>query len=193
MVHRTRDEGIRRSPWVVRASPAASVAWKGWPEIGENAVDPYGTLDPQANQPDPVHRLAEAGTFRVLVRGVRKRCPRCGERRIFDGFFTLKTRCPTCDLRFEKEEGGFLGAMALNYAVAIGFWLVVMIVGVALTVPVVPVAPLLAMSIGVLAAVPVWFYPRSKALWAAIEYLVARTEPGYRSPRPRRPSERELE
>jgi uncharacterized protein (DUF983 family) len=145
-------------------------------------VDPYGTLDPQANQPDPVPRLAEAGTFRVLIRGVRKRCPRCGERRIFDGFFTLKTRCPACDLRFEKEEGGFLGAMALNYAVAIAFWLVVMIIGVALTVPVVPVAPLLAMSIGVLAAVPVWFYPRSKALWAAIEYLVARTAPDYRPP-----------
>jgi len=28
----------------------------------------------------------------------------------------------------------------------------------------------------------VWFYPRSKTLWAAIEFLVARSEPGYRSP-----------
>jgi uncharacterized protein (DUF983 family) len=156
-------------------------------------VNPYGMLDPDANERDAVPRLPEASTTRVLVRGLRKRCPRCGERRIFDGFFALKSRCPICDLRFEKEEGGFLGAMALNYAVAIGFWLVVLIVGIAFTVPVVPVAPLLAMSIGVLTVVPVWFYPRSKVLWAAIEYLVARSEPEYRSPPIRDAASRELE
>jgi uncharacterized protein (DUF983 family) len=156
-------------------------------------VNPYGMLDPQANERDTEPRLAEAGAARVLVRGLRKRCPRCGYRRIFDGFFRLKARCPSCDLRFEREEGGFLGAMALNYTVAIGFWLVVLVVGIALTVPVVPVAPILAMSIGVLAAVPVWFYPRSKTLWAAIEYLVARAEPGYRPPLVREPGTRRLE
>jgi uncharacterized protein (DUF983 family) len=146
-------------------------------------VDPYGTLDPGADDHErPAPRLREASTFRVLVRGARKRCPRCGERRIFDGWFTLASRCPTCDLRFEREEGGFLGAMALNYTVAIFFWLIVMAVGIALTVPVVPVAPLLVASIGVLTVVPVWFYPRSKTLWAAVEFLVARSEPGYRSP-----------
>jgi uncharacterized protein (DUF983 family) len=150
-------------------------------------------LDPEAKEPDEGPRVPEAGTARVLVRGLRKRCPRCGERRIFDTFFRLKPRCPSCDLRFEREEGGFLGAMALNYVVAIGFWLVVMIVGIALTVPVVPVAPLLAMSVGVLGVVPVWFYPRSKALWAAIEFLVARAQPDYRSPRVRGRSSRELE
>ena len=146
-------------------------------------MDPYGTLDPGADgQERPAPRLREVGTLRVFVRGARKRCPRCGERRIFDSWFTLKPLCPTCGLRFEREEGGFLGAMALNYAVAIIFWLVVMVVGIALTVPVVPVAPLLAASIGVVTLVPVWFYPRSKTLWAAIEFLVARSEPGYRSP-----------
>jgi uncharacterized protein (DUF983 family) len=156
-------------------------------------VNPYGMLDPEANERDTEPRLAEAGAVRVLVRGLRKRCPRCGHRRIFDGFFRLKALCPSCDLRFEKEEGGFLGAMALNYTVAIGFWLVVMVVGIALTVPVVPVAPILVTSIGVLAAVPVWFYPRSKTLWAAIEYLIARTEPGYRPPLVREPGARRLE
>ena len=134
-------------------------------------MDPYGKLDPGADgQERPAPRLREVGTLRVLVRGTRKRCPRCGERRIFDGWFTLKPRCPTCDLRFEREES------------AIIFWLLVMVVGIALTVPVVPVAPLLAASIGVVTVVPVWFYPRSKTLWAAIEFLVARSEPGYRSP-----------
>ena len=146
-------------------------------------MDPYDSLDPGSDdQERPPPRLREVSTFRVLVRGARKRCPRCGERKILDGFFKLTPRCPACDLRFEREEGGFLGAMALNYTVAIVFWLVVMAVGIALTVPVVPVAPLLVASIGVLTVVPVWFYPRSKTLWAAIEFLVARSEPDYRSP-----------
>jgi uncharacterized protein (DUF983 family) len=129
----------------------------------------------------------------VLVRGLRKRCPRCGHRRIFDGWFRLKTRCPVCDLRFETEEGGFLGAMTVNYAAAIGVWVAIMTVVLAMTVPDVPVAPLLAMSVGVLVGMPLWFYPRSKTIWAAIEFLVARNDPDYRTPRQRDPRARELE
>jgi uncharacterized protein (DUF983 family) len=150
-------------------------------------------LDPGSQEPGERPLLMEASGPRVIVRGLRKRCPRCGERGIFDGRFTLKARCPRCDLRFEKEEGGFLGAMVLNYSVAIVFWLVVMAVGIALTVPVVPVAPLLVASIGVLTLVPVWFYPRSKAIWAAIEFLVERSQPEYRTPLRRDPRAKELE
>ena len=68
-----------------------------------------------------------------------------------------------------------------------------MVVGIALTVPVVPVAPLLVASIGVLTVVPVWFYPRSKALWAAIEFLVERSQPNYRAPVRRDPRAKGLE
>jgi uncharacterized protein (DUF983 family) len=150
-------------------------------------------LDPGSQEPAEQPLLREASGLRVIVRGLRKRCPRCGERGIFDGWFTLKARCPRCDLRFEKEEGGFLGAMVLNYSVAILFWLVVMAVGIALTVPVVPVAPLLVASIGVLTLVPVWFYPRSKAIWAAIEFLVERSQPEYRTPLRRDPRAKGLE
>lgn len=137
--------------------------------------------------------MNEVGGLTVLLRGLRKRCPRCGERRIWDGWFTAKPTCPTCELRFEKEEGGFLGAMVLNYVAAFGFWLVVIVVALWLTVPVVPVAPLLVASLGILAGVPVWFYPRSKMLWAAVEFLVARSDPDYRTPVRRDPRAKELE
>ena len=155
--------------------------------------DPYASLEPGSEEPEARPMLVEASGARVVLRGLRKRCPRCGEPRIFDGYYTLKVRCPTCDLRFQKEEGGFLGAMVLNYTVAIVFWLIVMAVGIALTIPVVPVAPLLVASIGVLTAVPLWFYPRSKAIWAAIEFLVERSEPGYRTPSRRDPRAKDLE
>ena len=108
-------------------------------------------------------------------------------------WFKPRRACPRCDLRFAKEEGGFLGAMTLNYVIAIGIWLVVLIVGVALTVPDVPVLPLMGVSAAVLIFVPLWFYPRSKLLWAAVEFIVLRADPDYRPPARRDPRSRELE
>lgn len=153
--------------------------------------DPYGSLDPTPRRDVPL--IHEASSTSVLVRGLRKRCPRCGARDIWLTWFTPKPRCPVCDLRFEGEEGGFLGAMVLNYAFATGVWLVVLAITLALTVPFIPVAQLTVGSIMILGGLPVWFYPRSKMLWAAIEFLTARSEPGYRTPSARDPQERRLE
>ncbi len=94
----------------------------------------------------------------------------------------MKERCPRCDLRFEKEEGGFLGAMTVNYGFAVGVWALMLGIVLALTVPDVPVAPLLVASLSVLIAVPLWFFPRSKGVWAGVEFMVARSDPDYRSP-----------
>jgi uncharacterized protein (DUF983 family) len=129
----------------------------------------------------------------VLLRGLRKRCPRCAERDTFVGWFRMRTTCPRCGLRFAKEQGGFLGAMTLNYGVAIGVWLVALAVVLVITVPEVPVVTLFAISAVVLIAIPLWFYPRSQMLWAAIEFLVLRTDPDYRAPIARDPRTRDLE
>jgi uncharacterized protein (DUF983 family) len=154
--------------------------------------NPYASLDPSG--PEPRRPLyPEVGGVRVLLRGLRKRCPRCAEDDTFVSWFRLRASCPRCDLRFEKEEGGFLGAMTINYVVAVGLWFVLLGVGVAVTVPDVPVVPLLAISAVVLVAVPLWFYPRSKMLWAAVEFLVLRADPDYRAPVARDPRARGLE
>jgi hypothetical protein len=92
-----------------------------------------------------------------------------------------------------KEEGGFLGAMTLNYLIAVLLWLAMLVAWVWLTVPDIPVVPILIASIAVLAVVPIWFYPRSKMVWAAVEYLVARAQPDYRPPTPRDPRTEGLE
>lgn len=155
--------------------------------------NPYASLDPGTPDPRPQPLYPEVGTGRVLLRGFRKRCPRCGERDLFVGWFTMRAACPRCDLRLEKEAGGFLGAMTLNYGVAMGAWLVVLGIGIAVTVPDIPVVPLLLISAVILIVVPLWFYPRSKSTWAAFEYLVLRSEPDYRPPVARDARQRELE
>jgi Protein of unknown function (DUF983) len=102
-------------------------------------------------------------------------------------------RCPNCDLRFEREQGGFLGAMTINFLVAVLAWLAMFVVVLVFTVPDVPVTPLLIASVVVLMVMPLWFYPRSKTFWAAIEFLVARSDPEYRSPVRRDPRAVDLE
>ena len=63
----------------------------------------------------------------------------------------------------------------------------------AATVPDVPVAAMLPVSVVLLVAVPLWFYPRSKGIWAAVEFLVLRADPDYRPPVHRDPRAGELE
>jgi len=51
-------------------------------------------------------------------------CPRCRSARmfrssIFRGFAKMHEHCPACGLKFEREEGYFLGAMYISYALAL--------------------------------------------------------------------------
>src|SRR5690349_24588869 len=61
---------------------------------------------------------------RVLARLARAegralclRCPRCGRAPLFRGWFTMNTVCAVCDLRFERAQGYWIGAIYVNYGV----------------------------------------------------------------------------
>ena len=55
----------------------------------------------------------------IIARGLTNCCPNCGAKTLFkEGtLFQLNSECPECGLRLEKDEGFFLGAMAINYGV----------------------------------------------------------------------------
>lgn len=55
----------------------------------------------------------------IIQRGLTNRCPNCGGKTLFreDKLFELNKTCSSCGLKLEKEEGFFLGAMALNYGI----------------------------------------------------------------------------
>ena len=42
----------------------------------------------------------------AMIRGLRGRCPRCGEGRLFDGFLQLRPRCEKCTLDFSFADAG---------------------------------------------------------------------------------------
>jgi hypothetical protein len=83
--------------------------------------------------------------------------------------------------------------MVLNFIVAVGLWVALLAVWLVFTVPDVPVLPLSIASCVLLIVVPLLFYPNSKAVWAAVEFLVLKTDPDYRPPVRRDPRARGLE
>lgn len=72
----------------------------------------------------PAHEVAAARTrFRDVTGMVRTtltgRCPACSGASMFAGAYTLHATCPTCGVRFERDPGTFLGALAVGYGLTI--------------------------------------------------------------------------
>jgi len=115
----------------------------------------------------------------VLLRGAMRRCPRCGRGKLFRRWFNYPKVCPRCGLPFEREEGAFLGSLTINYGVT-GIAFFALLVGwMVATGGQVRWIPLVLASIAVVLVVPLLFYPFAKTIWAAIDFLIYRSDPSY--------------
>jgi uncharacterized protein (DUF983 family) len=110
-----------------------------------------------------------------LGRGIRRRCGRCGEPHVFDGWFQMKERCPRCGYRFAREAGHFTGTYLLNFAVTESLMFLVLL-GYALwrgiTGTHAPIWPFAAGCAVFAVLAPVIFYPFATSTWAAIDLLM---------------------
>lgn len=77
--------------------------------------------------------------------------------------------CPGCGLHFEREEGYWAGALAINIVIAAAVFVIVFVPWAAATVPNIPVVPILAVTIPLMITVPIAAYPFSKTIWMAID------------------------
>lgn len=56
----------------------------------------------------------------IISRGVKHRCPNCGEKTLFPPkSLQIRRRCPKCGTGFDRGEGFFLGPWVLNYTTAV--------------------------------------------------------------------------
>jgi uncharacterized membrane protein len=77
--------------------------------------------------------------------------------------------CPRCGLHFEREQGYWAGALAINIGIAGVTFVLAFAIGLALTAPDIPVAPLLAVLIPLMILIPTIAYPFSKTMWVAVD------------------------
>lgn len=142
-------------------------------------IGPYDALEPEVPQTRAEAAPAEPRAFAAFTRGITRRCPRCASGGLFAGWFAIREACPRCRLRLQREEGGFLGAMTINYAVTAAVWLVMFVTWLVLDLPDVHVAALTIVSLAIAGLVPLLFFPFAKTTWAAVDYLVYRSSPEY--------------
>ena len=105
----------------------------------------------------------------ILGRGFSLRCPRCGTAPLFRGPFSMYPDCLSCDLRFEREQGYFVGAIYINYAVTavtaiVGYFALKYFISIALA------QQLILWSIYAV-FFPLFFFRYSRSLWLTLDYM----------------------
>jgi uncharacterized protein (DUF983 family) len=80
----------------------------------------------------------------ALGRGLRKRCPHCGEGRIFSGW-SLRESCSICGLVFARNPGDTWAFTIIGDRVPLAVMIVVIYFGVVRSHPVLGVATLVAL------------------------------------------------
>ena len=110
--------------------------------------------------------------MQVVTRGLTNRCPNCGNSTLFrkDSLFEVNKECTSCGLRFERDEGFYLGSMSINFGVTLVCFLTPIMILLYKGVIGTTLAIVLA-AIGAL-GFPVLFYRSSRSWWLMQYYLL---------------------
>jgi uncharacterized protein (DUF983 family) len=108
----------------------------------------------------------------LFSRALRLRCPACASGGLFDGWFSLKRRCPGCNLLFTRGESGYeLGSMAFNLIFAELIWVVGFVAVLFATWPSPPWTLLQWGSIVLMIALPIVLFPFTRTAALALDIL----------------------
>ncbi len=105
----------------------------------------------------------------MLWRGLTMRCPVCGSGRLFRRWTQMVDECPRCGWSFEHEEGYWVGAMAFNIVITELIFTAMFVTVTIRTWPTLPVTELIIAGLALNLFMPVFLYPISKTIWAAVD------------------------
>lgn len=116
----------------------------------------------------------------MLVRGLLRRCPWCGDRRAyFTGWFSRQDECRACGTPWRRADVGFeLGAVTVTTIVTFGLVVVVTAVAMVATAPDFAVMEIMIGLVVMAIVVPVVIYPSSYTLWQALDLAMRPPVPG---------------
>ena len=105
----------------------------------------------------------------MLGHGLRFRCPRCGQGSLYGKPFKMNEHCANCALKFEREQGYFIGAIYINYAATIaiavpGFFLLDAFTDISINQQ-------LAIWVPFAVIFPLIFFHHSRSLWLVLDHF----------------------
>lgn len=108
----------------------------------------------------------------IFKRALKKRCPRCGQGRLFHGFYNLHASCPACNLDLATRDGD---TWAFTY-ITTGFLTGVLIVAMLLyRPPQLWLGRILVVAIALI--VMTASMPLRKSFAIALDYAIAPEKP----------------
>lgn len=114
------------------------------------------------------HRAAwpEGYWRRVLWRGLRLRCPVCGQGKLFQSYFVMNDSCACCGVGFAREHGQWVGSLDINTLLTA----LVLMIGVGFG-PLWSLRTSLVVWCTAAVLVPILTFRFSRGLWTAIVHL----------------------
>lgn len=106
--------------------------------------------------------------LQMLGHGLRLRCPRCGVGRLYEKPFKMYEHCAYCGLKFEREQGYFIGAIYINYAATVaiavpGFFLLDAFAGIT-------IEQQLTLWVPFAVVFPLLFFHHARSLWLVMDH-----------------------
>jgi uncharacterized protein (DUF983 family) len=105
----------------------------------------------------------------AIGRGFKGHCPRCGGGDVFASISDLRDECPTCGWNFVREEGYWVGAMIVLFAMVEIVFGIVFVGGMLVTWPDVPWTALLIVGLVLNGVVPFLAYGWAKTVFLGLD------------------------
>ncbi len=120
----------------------------------------------------------------MIGNGLRLNCPRCGVGALYRRPFSMHETCSHCGLKFEREQGYFVGAIYINYAATVliavpGFFILDVLAGLS-------IEQQLTLWIPFAVIFPLLFFHHSRSLWLVLDHLLNPAKSVYSVP-PKKP------
>jgi uncharacterized protein (DUF983 family) len=110
-----------------------------------------------------------ANLLKLLGAGIRLRCPRCAVGRLYVKPFKMFDHCPHCGLKFEREQGYFIGAIYINYAATVAIAVPGYVLLDAFTT--MTINQQLALWLPFAVIFPLLFFHHARSLWLVLDYF----------------------
>src|ERR1700753_1198660 len=106
----------------------------------------------------------------LLIRGLVQRCPICGQGKLFHGVFKMNEKCPVCHFKFEREEGYFTSAMAIDLVIS-------ELIAAAIVLPLAANLTIPALNVMLIGGpfvilLPIILYRPSRSIWIAMDHYL---------------------